>query len=186
MSLDELNAASLLTFATTTFLMNISPGPAVMQVVGHSISNGWKVSQASILGVFAANAMYCALSVLGLGAAILAAPSLFEIIKWCGVAYLGWLGLKALRSAYRAAAPLRAPVLRARPLVLFRQSFVLQGANPKSVLYFCTLLPVFAGDAEGAPLRIVVLGLVATSMEYPVLLGYRWWRREPAAGSAGP
>jgi threonine/homoserine/homoserine lactone efflux protein len=43
---------------------------------------------------------------------------------------------------------------------------------------------VFAGDAEGAPLRIAVLGLVAIVMEYPVLLGYsllaasasRWFR----------
>ena len=31
---------------------------------------------------------------------------------------------------------------------------------------------MFAGDADGAPLRIAVLGLIATSMEYPVLLGY--------------
>ena len=145
-------------------------------------------AQASILGIFAANALYCALSVLGLGALILAAPSLFEVLKWCGVSYLAWLGVKALRAAVRPGAPLPAPALHARPRALFRQSFVLQGANPKSVLYFCTLLPVFAGDAEGAPLRIAVLGLVATVMEYPVLLGYsllaasasRWFR-----GAAG-
>ena len=175
MDIGELSAASLLTFATTTTLMNVSPGPAVMQVVGHSMSNGWRPAQASILGIFAANALYCALSVLGLGALILTAPSLFEVLKWCGVFYLAWLGVKALRPGER-------------PRALFRQSFVLQGANPKSVLYFCTLLPVFAGDAEGAPLRIAVLGLVATVMEYPVLLGYsllaasasRWFR-----GSAG-
>lgn len=172
MSVYELSAASLIAFATTTSLMNITPGPAVMQVVGHSMSNGWRASQASILGIFAANAMYCALAVLGLGAVILAAPSLFEVIKWCGVSYLAWLGVKALRAACRAGAPWQAPTLKARPLALFRQSFVLQGANPKSVLYFCTLLPVFAGEAEGAPLRIAVLGLVATLMEYPVLLGY--------------
>lgn len=188
MGIGELSAASLLAFATTTTLMNVSPGPAVMQVVGHSMSNGWRHAQASILGIFAANALYCALSVLGLGALILTAPSLFEVFKWCGVSYLAWLGIKALRAAVRPGAPLPAPALHARPQALFRQSFVLQGANPKSVLYFCTLLPVFAGDAEGAPLRIAVLGLVATVMEYPVLLGYsllaasasRWFR-----GSAG-
>jgi homoserine/homoserine lactone efflux protein len=188
MGIGELSAASLLAFATTTTLMNVTPGPAVMQVVGHSMSNGWHPAQASILGIFAANALYCALSVLGLGALILAAPSLFEVLKWCGVSYLAWLGVKALRAAVRPGAPLPASALHARPRALFRQSFVLQGANPKSVLYFCTLLPVFAGDAEGAPLRIAVLGLVATVMEYPVLLGYsllaasasRWFR-----GSAG-
>jgi hypothetical protein len=75
MSIHELGAASLVAFATTTFLMTITPGPAVMQVVGHSVSNGWQVSQASILGIFAANAIYCALSVLGLGAVILASQA---------------------------------------------------------------------------------------------------------------
>ena len=46
----ELSAASLAAFATTTLLMNVNPGPAVLQVVGHSLSNGWRASQASILG----------------------------------------------------------------------------------------------------------------------------------------
>jgi homoserine/homoserine lactone efflux protein len=189
MSLQALDAAALLAFATTTLLMNITPGPAVMQVVGHSIGNGWRASQASILGIFAANALYCALSVLGLGALILAAPSLFEVIKWCRVAYLAWIGLKAVRAALRPGPPRETPSVRARPLALFRQSFVLQGANPKSVLYFCALLPVFAGEAEGAPLRIAVLGLVATVMEYPVLLGYSLLAARASAwfsGTVGP
>ena len=188
MSIHELSAGALIGFATTTMVMNLTPGPAVMQVIGHSLGNGWRVAQASILGIFAANALYCALSVLGLGAVILAAPSVFEAIKWCGALYLGWLGLKALRSACSRRSPLQPPALRARPLALFRQSFVLQGANPGAVLYFCTLLPVFAGDVEGAPLRIAVLGLVATLLEYPVLLGYallasraRRWFSGPAA-----
>jgi len=34
MNVHDLGAASLIAFATTTFLMNITPGPAVMQVVG--------------------------------------------------------------------------------------------------------------------------------------------------------
>jgi threonine/homoserine/homoserine lactone efflux protein len=172
MNVSELSVAALVAFATTTTLMNLTPGPAVMQVVGHSLSNGWRAAQASILGICAANALYCALAVLGLGAVVLAAPALFEIVKWCGMLYLGWLGVQALRAALRPGAPPAAPALRARPRALFRQGLVLQGANPNAVLYFCALLPVFAGGTEGAPLRIAVLGLFATLMEYPVLLGY--------------
>jgi len=186
MSIHELSAAALVAFATTTIVMNVTPGPAVMQVIGHSISNGWRASQASIAGILAANALYCALSVAGLGAVILAAPSVFETIKWCGVAYLGWLGITALRSACRPGSPRQAPTLRARPLALFRQSFVLQGANPGAVLYFCTLLPVFAGDVEGAPLRIAILGLIATVLEYPVLLGYALLASHARRWFAGP
>jgi threonine/homoserine/homoserine lactone efflux protein len=130
--------------------------------------------------------MYYALSVLGLGAVILAAPSLFEIIKWCGVAYLGWLGLKALRSACRAAATLRAPILRARPLVLFRQRFVRQNANPKSVLYFCTLCPCSRATPRGRPCASSCWAWSRPRWSTRSCSAIRWWRREPAAGSGGP
>lgn len=162
----------LLAFAGTNFLLNITPGPAVLQVVGHSLGNGWQRSQASILGILGANAMYCMMSALGLSALILAAPSLFELIKWCGAAYLGWIGLRTLISAFRSGPLEMTAAQHASAWVLFKQSFLLQGANPKSVLFFCAMLPTFAGPAEGAAQRILLLGLLAIALEYPVLLGY--------------
>ena len=162
----------LLAFAATNFVLNITPGPAVLQVVGHSLGNGWRPAQASILGILAANAMYCMLSALGLSALILAAPSLFEIIKWGGAAYLAWIGIRALLSALHTDATSMTASKPASPATLFKQSFLLQGANPKSVLFFGAMLPAFAGPAEGAAQRIVLLGLLAIALEYPVLLAY--------------
>lgn len=162
----------LLAFIGTNFLLNITPGPAVLQVVGHSVGNGWRRTQASILGILAANAMYCMMSALGLSALILAAPAMFDIIKWCGTAYLVWIGLRMLISSLQAGA-MDIGTHKPAPLsALFKQSFVLQGANPKSVLFFCAMLPAFAGDADGAPQRILLLGMCAIILEYPVLLAY--------------
>lgn len=184
-----ISSAWLAAFVTTSTLLNITPGPAVMQVVGHSMVNGARAGQASIAGILSANAMYMALAALGLGALILAVPQLFEAIKWCGMAYLAWLGLKSLKGAWAdpvagAAATLPPPAPAGS---LYRQSFLLQGANPKSVVFFCALLPTFAGSADGAPLRIVMLGLLAIVIEYPVLLAYslaasraRQWLQGPA------
>jgi homoserine/homoserine lactone efflux protein len=184
-----ISSAWLAAFVTTSTLLNITPGPAVMQVVGHSMVNGARSGQASIAGILSANAMYMALAALGLGALILAVPQLFEAIKWCGMAYLAWLGLKSLKGAWAghgagATATLPPP---APAWSLYRQSFLLQGANPKSVVFFCALLPTFAGSADGAPMRIVMLGLLAIVIEYPVLLAYslaaskaRLWLQGPA------
>lgn len=162
----------LLAFVGTNFLLNITPGPAVLQVVGHAVGNGWRRTQASILGILAANAMYCMMSALGLSALILAAPSLFEVIKWCGTAYLVWIGLRMLVSAAQAGGMEIGMHKPSALSALFKQSFVLQGANPKSVLFFCAMLPTFAGDADGAPQRILLLGMCAIVLEYPVLLAY--------------
>jgi threonine/homoserine/homoserine lactone efflux protein len=162
----------LLAFLGTNFLLNITPGPAVLQVVGHSLGNGWQRTQASIFGILVANAMYCMMSALGLSALILAAPSLFETIKWCGTGYLVWIGIRTICSALRQDAMDATASRPASWSALFKQSFLLQGANPKSVLFFCAMLPTFAGPADGAPQRILLLGLCAIALEYPVLLVY--------------
>jgi len=162
----------LLAFVGTNFLLNITPGPAVLQVVGHSLGNGWKRTHASILGILAANAMYCMMSALGLSLLILSVPSLFEAIKWCGAGYLMWIGVRTLKSALSMDVPRMAAMRSASALTLFKQSFFLQGANPKSVLFFCAMLPTFAGPADGADQRILILGFLAIVLEYPVLLVY--------------
>ena len=162
----------LVTFVTMNTLLNVTPGPAVLQVVGHSMANGWRPAQASILGILAANAAYTLCSALGVGAVILAAPRLFDAVKYAGTAYLAWLGISALRGAGGLGVVEVGPGPLARPAAMFRQSFLLQSTNPKSLLFFFAMLPVFAGAAEGAPARIVLLGVFSLVLEDPVLLAY--------------
>ena len=162
----------LMAFATTHLLLCLTPGPAVMQVVAHTMVNGWRPAQASILGILGANGMYCMLAALGMGALILALPELFEAVKWIGMTYLAWLGLRSLASAFRASKLEASGADKAPPIRLFRQSFLLQGANPKSVLTFCALLPAFVGEIDGASIRIIILGFLAIVIEYPILFAY--------------
>ncbi|WP_137938626.1 LysE family translocator [Chitinivorax sp. B] len=161
----------LITFAVTNFLLNISPGPAVLQVVGHAISNGWWRAQASVLGILAGNVIYCGLSALGLGAILLASPTLFNVIRYAGVAYLIYIGLKRMLSP-TSVLQVKAGVTSHQPMALFRQSLVLQISNPKSILFFGAMLPNFIGSNDHAGLRIMVLGLLAIVLEFPILLAY--------------
>ncbi len=169
--LASFDSATLIAFFTTSMILNITPGPAVLRTIGDSMQHGTGRAHGTIFGILGANAMYCTLAVLGLGAVILAVPEVFMTIKWVGVAYLIWIAFGAFKSAWHgqpgAVAPLSTGTSR-----LFVRSFLLQSANPKSSLFFCAMLPVFAGEAEGAPLRIAILGALAILSEYPVLLGY--------------
>jgi L-lysine exporter family protein LysE/ArgO len=49
----------------------------------------------------ASDALAIVLGVSGLGAIIQGLPWLLEIIRWFGVAYLTWFGVKSLRSAFK-------------------------------------------------------------------------------------
>lgn len=167
-----MTASVLIAFIVTSLAMDFTPGPAVLKVIGDSMTHGWRRTQPSIAGILSANAMYCMLSALGLSALVLAFPMLFDAIKWIGVAYLGWIGLRAIHAALFSEEGRVAPSPRTSATRLFSTSFVLQGANPKSFLYFAAILPAFAGNADNVPLWIILLGIISVCLEYPVLLFY--------------
>lgn len=48
-----------------------------------------------------ADAVLIIAGIAGLGALITSAPMLMEFIRWFGVAYLGWFGIKSVRSAFK-------------------------------------------------------------------------------------
>ena len=50
------------------------------------------------------DALLIVLGVAGLGALIAGLPWLLEVIRWFGVAYLTWFGIRSLRSAFRTQA----------------------------------------------------------------------------------
>ncbi len=167
-----MDAGTLLAFVATTVVMDVTPGVGVLKVVGDAMGNGWRRTQASVLGVLAANGMYCLISALGLSVLVLAVPALFEALKWAGIAYLLWIAMQSVRAALAASDADVMAQPKASAGRLFRSSFVAQGANPKSVLYFCAILPAFAGSGSDAPMWILALGALSVVLEYPVLSAY--------------
>ena len=49
-----------------------------------------------------ADAALIALGIAGLGAIIQGLPVLLEVVRWFGVAYLTWFGIKSVRSAFKS------------------------------------------------------------------------------------
>lgn len=162
----------LAAFCLTTILIDLTPGPAVMKVIGDALGNGWRKAQASVAGILAANALYCLLSALGLSALLLAAPLMFEAVKWAGAAYLVWLGLKAIKNSGSALETDAGAAAVATPGTMFRSSLVVQISNPKSFLYFSAILPAFASVAEKTSPAILALGFLSLVTEYTVLSFY--------------
>lgn len=158
-------------FLMTNLVLSLTPGPAVMLVTGHALANGWRRSQASVLGIMSGNTIYCLLSALGLGVLFVRAPMLADAVKFAGAAYLVWIGARAIFSS-GAKLALNSGLPNARPLALYRQALVLQLSNPKSVLFFCALLPQFVEPGTASVWPMLALGFSAIMLEYPVLCAY--------------
>ena len=85
-----------LLFCATETLLSLTPGPAVLLVVGQALGRGGRAGLVAACGILSANAMYFALSATGLGAILLASSQLFTAIKWLGAIYLIIVGLQMI------------------------------------------------------------------------------------------
>lgn len=170
-----MSISAFLLFAATEFFLSLSPGPAVFLVVSQGIRGGFRSSIAGSLGILTGNAIYFALSALGIGAVLVASTTLFLIIKWCGAAYLIFLGAQllwqSLRQQDEAIADTQVETQRS---MLFRQGVLMQLANPQAIMYFVAILPQFM-DVHAAPLpQLLLLGFISIFIEFPILLVYGW------------
>jgi threonine/homoserine/homoserine lactone efflux protein len=150
---------SLLLFVGAGLLLNLTPGPDLLYILGRSVGQGRAAGVVSAMGVGAGCLVHVLGATLGLSALLLALPHAYELVRWAGAVYLVVLGVKTLRSG---ASALDAPALPAAS----RRRVFLQGAltnalNPKVALFFLAFLPQFADPGRGplAP-QLLLLGAI--------------------------
>ena len=155
-------------FCATETVLCFTPGPAVLLVVSVALGSGLRPSIGAALGILAANTMYFALSASSIAVVLLASHELFIVLKWVGAAYLIWLGLRMLLS--------RGVVdLNPHPKVLarsFLRGLLVQGANPKAIVFFMALLPQFIDQNHSIPVQVAVLGATSIVIEFGALTAY--------------
>jgi homoserine/homoserine lactone efflux protein len=136
-----------------------SPGPGVVLTLTNSLRHGVPTAFRSILGVAAGAVVMATVSASSVGLLISTSEAAFTTVKLAGAAYLIYLGWKLWRSA---AAPLPAP--GAQPSRSGSRHFIeglsLQFTNPKSILFFMSILPQFIEDSS--PYFAQFAGLVLT------------------------
>jgi homoserine/homoserine lactone efflux protein len=157
-----------LTFCLTETVLCFIPGPAVLFVVSVALVRGTLPGLAASSGILAANAGYFVLSATGIATIIVASHELFTVLRWAGAAYLVWLGLGMLAARTRTS-PAASPFAVRRALL---RGVLVQGANPKALVFFVALLPQFIEPGASVPLQMLVLGVSSVAIEFVVLALY--------------
>ena len=152
-------------FVTLTTLVSFLPGPAVIFVMSQAAWRGPKAGVGAGLGIETANAIYFALSGLGLASLIAASGAAFTVIKLGGAAYLGWLGITTLIHSFRRQGVKDGPADKASRSG-FRDGLLVALGNPKSILYFVALLPQFLDPYQPLWRQIAVLGVIAIGIDF--------------------
>jgi len=151
-----------LAFAAAAAIMIMIPGPTTLMVLGHTVSNGWRIGLTSLIGVVAADICAITLSVLGFSALLAASAMAFTVMKWIGAAYLVWIGIQLWR-----APPMNIKLgdltptaeKRTTPRDAIAQTFIVTLLNPKGILFFAAFLPQFIDQAMPLWPQVIVLML---------------------------
>lgn len=139
-----------------TLALNLAPGPDMLYVVVRSLSQGVKAGIVSALGIAAGCFVHIVLVTFGLAAILNAVPVLFYIVKYCGAAYLIYLGIQTLINKNALASPQILPESLSK---IFRDGFITNALNPKVALFFMAFLPQFA-DAQNFSASVALLGVI--------------------------
>ncbi len=146
----------LLYFATV-FLLSGTPGPNMLHVLSRSVRFGFLRTLPAMAGCGAAVITALIASAAGLAAALQASPILFAIIRYLGVAYLVWLGVKAWMDKGEAATPLEGAPVHHPAWALFRGGFLISISNPKLLLFAAAFLPQFINQSAPTLPQFVIL-----------------------------
>ena len=162
---------TLLLFVGAGLLLNVTPGPDLLYILGRAIGQGRSAGVLSALGIGAGCLVHILAATLGLSAFLMALPLGYDLVRWAGAAYLVYIGVKALRSkggSLQVSA--LAPESRRR---VFLQGALTNVLNPKVALFFLAFLPQFADPRRGplAP-QLLLLGTLFAVNGTLVCIGF--------------
>ena len=130
-------------YVLTVLALMSTPGPSQLLMLTNSGVHGFHRSLSTAAGDLSANALQMLAAGLGLAAIIAASATALTFIKWAGVAYLIWLGVRMIRRAKPDETAAQEQPKRASLKTLWLQGFLTSAANPKAVVFFAALFPQF-------------------------------------------
>jgi threonine/homoserine/homoserine lactone efflux protein len=149
-------------FVLSGLLLNITPGPDSLYIVGRSSTQGGRAGAVAALGIGAGALVHVCAAALGLSAILAASATAFTAVKIIGAAYLIYVGISLIRSKSSPSAVALVSVRRSAPMRgIFFQGFLTNVLNPKVALFFLAFLPQFVvSDAPSKPLAFLYLGVI--------------------------
>ncbi|RKP46082.1 LysE family translocator [Trinickia fusca] len=163
----------LCAFIVALIVVYAVPGPDMALILQTSIARGARTGLTAAGGLAVSRATHVTLSACGVAALLKAAPWLYEVVRYGGAAYLGYVAIQVFRSpmfalpaqgeAAQAASPARE---------MFLKGLLTNLLNPKALLFCSVLLPQFVRPAAGpVALQMTELGilLVLTGMAFDTL-----------------
>ena len=170
--MDAMTSATLLGFAATCLVIELTPGPNMAYLAVLSADRGRRAGLAATFGIALGLLAVGLAAALGLAAAVSSSRLLYEGLRWAGTLYLLYLAWEAWRGEDDGTPEQGDPSLQdAR---YFARGLVTNLLNPKAALFYVAVLPTFLDDTQPLASQAVTLSLVyvaiATAVHTSIVL----------------
>jgi threonine/homoserine/homoserine lactone efflux protein len=151
-------------FIASGLLLNITPGPDTAFIVGRSVQLGWRGGALAAIGISCGCLVHVFACAAGLSALLAASSAAFTAVKWCGAAYLCFIGIKLLlsrESSHEETEDKQSGEGAASLRPVFWQGALTNVLNPKVALFFLAFLPQFVtAESPHKALAFLLLGAI--------------------------
>lgn len=159
---------NIIALVAATIALILIPGPNVALIVANSLRHGMRIGIITSLGTTVGIALQLLVVVLGMAALIELAADALTWIKWIGVAYLLWIGVKI----WNEPAPDLANIKAQSQTRAFLHGVILAVINPKTLLFNAAFLPQFVGNSTNASSQLLLLAGVFMTV---IIIGDSLW-----------
>ncbi|MFI8744435.1 LysE family translocator [Pseudomonas sp. NPDC077186] len=157
---------NLIAFTLAATLLTLTPGIDTALVLRTAAVEGRRQALRAALGINAGCLLWGAAVAFGLGALLAVSEFAYNLLKYCGAAYLAWLGLNLLLRPRRSLAPAQASSQAGANWLL--RGLLGNLLNPKVGIFYVSFLPQFI--PPGQPPVAWTFGLVGIHLA----LGLIW------------
>ena len=157
-------------FLAAALVLAITPGPGIFYVLTRTLAGGRRDGILSAGGTLLGSMVHVFAAALGVSAILAASALAFAVVKYAGAAYLVYLGIRMIRSRALSLDLSKASMLKASGT--FRQGIATEVLNPKTALFFLSLIPQFIHPERGNVFaQFVTLGLISVTLNTSADIG---------------
>jgi threonine/homoserine/homoserine lactone efflux protein len=158
-------------FLLTSLIVVASPGTGVLYTLAAGLSRGPRASVVAAFGCTLGIVPHLASAVAGLAALLYTSAVAFEALKYVGVVYLLYMGLRTLRDEDTLKVAVVAKPRSSAHVIV--EAIAVNVLNPKLSIFFFAFLPQFVrADDPDRIARMLVLSAVFMALTFVVFVGY--------------
>ncbi len=159
-----------LSFVLAVTVLMLIPGPNVALIVANSVAHGSRYGIATVAGTSTAMVMQLGVVVLGMSELLGTLGAWFGAVRWLGVAYLLYLGVRQWRAAPEDLTSIDPQRKSLRTIIM--RGFLVSLSNPKTLFFYGAFFPQFLMPRGNTSAQIALLA--ATFLGIAIIVDSGW------------